>query len=320
MGRSRHENKELVILINLNRRHTNIPSKQPAHDTCTTYEFAHELSLTFTNPRNTTYDRFQIINARQEPHESLETFYSRLRELGAKAAFGALEQDLVKDFFTGKMNNTAIQMELLSEMRTPAQALNYALARERGQQNQKEILRGNNSNWNTTVAHLSARKTRPAILPTPQSKQYPQFWRCGGSFTPNHINNCPAKVSQCNICKKKGHFAKMCRSQLPPLPRNREQYQQRQQTQSKNVKNITEEENQSIESPLEEEYDIEKVDPEQTMYIRELMEDWSTVNLIKRDFKNTKNSILNNITPHGEIIIQTKTKNNYTISWLAVTT
>ena len=38
-------------------------------------------------------------------------------------------------------------MELLSEMRTPAQALNYALARERGQQNQREILRGNNSNY-----------------------------------------------------------------------------------------------------------------------------------------------------------------------------
>ena len=55
------------------------------------------------------------------------------------------------------------------------------------------------------------------------------------------------------------------------------------------------------------------------MYIRELMEDWSTVNLIKSDFKNTKNSILNNITPHGEIITQTKTKNNYTITWLADT-
>ena len=49
------------------------------------------------------------------------------------------------------------------------------------------------------------------------------------------------------------------------------------------------------------------------------MEDCSTVNLIKRDFKNTKNSILNNITPHGEIIIQTKTKTNYTINWLAGT-
>ena len=34
------------------------------------------------------------------------------------------------------MKNTAIQIKLLSLMRTPAQALNYALARERGQQNQ----------------------------------------------------------------------------------------------------------------------------------------------------------------------------------------
>ena len=109
------------------------------------------------------------------------------------------------------MNNTAIQMELLSEMRTPAQALNYALAREHGKQNQKEILRGNNSNWNTTVAHLSARKTKPALLPTPQNtKQYPQCWRCGGSFTLNHNNICPAKISQCKICKKPGHFAKKC--------------------------------------------------------------------------------------------------------------
>ena len=100
-------------------------------DTCTTYEFARELSLTFTKPRNTTYDRYQIINTRHEPHKSLETFYSRLGELGAKATVGAVEQDLVKDFFIGRMNNTAIQMELLSEMRTPAQALNYALAQER---------------------------------------------------------------------------------------------------------------------------------------------------------------------------------------------
>ena len=106
-------------------------------DKCSTYEFAHELSITFTKQRNTNDDRFQIINAPQEPHESLETFYSRLRELGAKAAFEAVEQDLVKDFFIGKMSKTKIQMELLSEMRTPAQALNYTLAQERGQPNQK---------------------------------------------------------------------------------------------------------------------------------------------------------------------------------------
>ena len=190
-------------------------------DTCSTYKFAHELSITFTKPRITTYDRVLIINARQEPHKSLETFYSRLRELGAKAAFGAVEQDLSKDFFVGKMNNTAIQTELLSEMRTPAQALNYALARERGQQNQKEILRRNYSNWNTTVAHLSALNLKRAILRTPNTKQYSQCWRCGGSFTLNHNDNGSAKISQCNICKKPGHFAKLCRSQIPQLPKNK---------------------------------------------------------------------------------------------------
>ena len=71
-------------------------------DTCSTYEFAHELTITFTKPRNTTYDRFQIINARQEPHESLETFCSRLRELEARSAFGEVEQDLVKGFVIEK--------------------------------------------------------------------------------------------------------------------------------------------------------------------------------------------------------------------------
>ena len=121
----------------------------------------------------------------------------------------------------------------------------------------------------------------------------------------------------CNICKKQGHFAKMCRSQLSPLPENRGQYQQKQQTQTRNVKNITEEEKQTIGPPLEEDYETETIDPEPTIYIRELMEDWSTINLIERDFKNTKNSVLNNITPHGEVIIQTKTKNNKSINWLA---
>ena len=205
-------------------------------------------------------------------------------------------------------------------MRTPAQALNYALARERGQQNQKEILRGNNSNWNTTVAHLSARKTKPAILPTPKNtKQYPQCWRCGGSFTPNHNNNCPARISQCNICKKQGHFAKMCRSQILSLTKNRGQYQQRQFQQTRNVKNITEEEEETIAPPLEEEEDEETIDPEPTMYITELMEDWNKINLIERDFKETKNWDINNRTPHGEILIQTIINKTHKLDWLADT-
>ena len=53
---------------------------------------------------------------------------------------GNVEEDLIKDFFIAKMNNSAIRMELLSEVRKSAQVLNFALSRERGQENQREIL------------------------------------------------------------------------------------------------------------------------------------------------------------------------------------
>ena len=74
----------------------------------------------------------------------------------------------------------------------------------------------------------TARKTKPAVLPTPNTKQYPQCWRCEGPFTPNHNDNCLAKTSQCNIRKTPRHLAKMCRSQIPPLPKNREHKRRRQ--------------------------------------------------------------------------------------------
>ena len=111
----------------------------------------------------------------------------------------------------------------------------------------------------------------------------------------------------------------MCRSQLPPLPKNRGQYQQRQDQQTRNVKNINEEEEETIAPPLEEEEDEESIDPEQTMYITELMEDWKKINLIERDFKETKNFELNSMTPNGEIIIQKTLNKNKELNWLADT-
>ena len=55
--------------------------------------------------------------------------------------FKDLEEDLVKDLFISNMNNTSIQMDLLSDVRrTPQQVLNFAINKERGQAKQQEIL------------------------------------------------------------------------------------------------------------------------------------------------------------------------------------
>ena len=62
---------------------------------CTTHELVHELNITFIFPRNTTFDRFKFFQSMQQPHESLETFYSRIREAGAICKLKDLEEDLV---------------------------------------------------------------------------------------------------------------------------------------------------------------------------------------------------------------------------------
>ena len=44
------------------------------------------------------------------------------------------------------------------------------------------------------------------------------------------------------------------------------------------------------------------------MYITELMKNWTTINIINRDFKNIANTETNNMTSHGELILQTTLK------------
>ena len=165
-----------LIYLSLGTKASRIYHQRNPHtliDRCSTNELIYELGITFTRPRNITFDRFQLITVQQNSNESLETFYSRLRELGSKAALGNVEEDLIKDFFIAKMNHSTIQMELLSEVRTPAQVLNFAISRERGQENQREILRANPSNWNqvnATTQQPNRNQSRPQTSTQRQQK------------------------------------------------------------------------------------------------------------------------------------------------------
>ena len=187
----------------------------------TTNELVHELAMTFTRPRNTTFDRFQCFKAMQRSNESLETFYSRLRELGAHCKFEKLEEDLVKDIFISNMRSSNIQMELLSEARTPQQALNYAINRGRGQANQQETLKANTS-WNT-VSYVRQNKTRPQMAYAPQARPQTPYgqqkssacWKCENTFYMAHLQTCPAKQMQCKICKNVGHYTSLCTAKMP---------------------------------------------------------------------------------------------------------
>ena len=206
------------------------------------------------------------------------------------------------------MNNTTIQTELLSEVRTAAQVLNLALSRERererGQENQKEILRSSAPNWKSQVNAIMNKNVRPIPRTQQQNTQQlnktnEQCWRCGGSFTAGHMNQCTAKQAVCNICKKTGHFAKTCRSKIPPLPTQRQNQRgplQRPQGQSNQLK-VRQIQEQLIEEEVEgEEEEIESVDPESALYIKELSEDCADINHIAPEsFIEVQNVQLNTI-------------------------
>ena len=105
-------------------------------DQITAFELTHELSLSFTRPRNTTDVRFLLFTCKQKEKEKLESCHCRLKALGAKCRLGTAKEDLKKDIFIAY---TDIQRELLMETRTPLQKLRFALNRKRGQENQRAI-------------------------------------------------------------------------------------------------------------------------------------------------------------------------------------
>ena len=242
----------------------------------------------------------------QQPYESLETFHSRIRDAEAMFKFKDLEEDLVKNLFISNMNYTSIQIDLLSEVRTPQQVQNFAMNRERGQANQQEILRAHSSNTNwSNAAYIrnnsrnqqQQRQFKQPILPTPETGKIEPCFKCGNHLNiRNHLNMCKAQNFTCQICKKTVHYTSLCTAPMPerkkPITTRQENsYPSQQQfQQTRRVRHIQEEREQVT----EEEREDETVDGEAALYIKELMEDWSSINFVQpTGFQEVNNVSLN---------------------------
>ena len=190
------------------------------------FELAHEISLSFTRPRNTTYDRYLLFTCKQKENEKLKRFYYRLKAMGAKCRLGTAEDDLIKILIAFMSYNADIQRELLMETRTPLQILQFALNRERGQESQRAI----NTQLNRLPLFLPNQISfiQRNQTPSQNPRQRTPNWnlnnnaknpsisnpcrRCGVQFTQEHLLVCPAKKIQYNLCKKAGHYGKVCHS------------------------------------------------------------------------------------------------------------
>ena len=213
----------------------------------TTRNFCDRLKRLFVKERNVTFVRNEAFTRKQGKTESLEQYHCGLTELVVKGKFkcvncndGRLETEIIRDLFTANKSNDEMQEDLLAETKTPEQALDYAIRREQGLENQI-LIRKQGSAPNTPittvksqpVGFIAKRKNNnnnryssrggrqrqqsqqqhgyAQRQPTDQKQQSVSF-KCGNPFGPGHLQKCPAKDKICNKCTKRGHYARLCKS------------------------------------------------------------------------------------------------------------
>ena len=131
------------------------------------------------------------------------------------------------------MSNDELQKDLLAETKTPEQALDYAVRREKGLENQVHIRKQGVSNSHTGFSNIKSEpvnfvqrrggyKSQPrggrsrggttSRNNTDKSVQKKDCFNCGNAFSANHLAQGPARDKICNKGTKRGNFARLCKS------------------------------------------------------------------------------------------------------------
>lgn len=182
------------------------------------------LDAHFVARRNIIFERAKFNQRQQETGESVDSFHTALHCLAEHCGYGTLHDEMVRDRFVVGLKDKRLSEQLQMD---PELTLEKALNRTRQSElvkKQQEML---NTNFkmditNSQLNRVHAKRqegARPKQL-TPLHKQTTaktqkekktQCRRCG-DIKGHNLQQCPAREAACNYCKKKGHFARMCRN------------------------------------------------------------------------------------------------------------
>ena len=101
--------------------------------------------VAFIRPRNITFDCDVFFSRKQKKSETVEQFFSILKELAENYDFKSREEVKNRDIFLANMLDDDIQRELLRETVEPERALSVAVNIAMGHQNQQRISSSNNN-------------------------------------------------------------------------------------------------------------------------------------------------------------------------------
>ena len=175
----------------------------------------------FIIKRNVIFERAKFNQRIQQENEPVDAFITDLHTLAQHCSYGALHDEMIRDRIVVGLRDKALSAKLqLESDLTLEKAVNQARQKELVRQQQEVLRPQGQQGIGSIIGSIDRLKfknstdkkfpptiqfTRPKVNPT-----YTNCGHCGGK--PHRRNECPAKDSTCNACRKRGHWKKMCRS------------------------------------------------------------------------------------------------------------
>ena len=182
--------------------------------------------------RNEIFERYNFFKRNQNKDESLDAYITTLLKLSETCAFGELRESLVRDRLVYGIRDDQVREKLLGKRQLDldkcieilkSSELTQYQAKEisvdeaqtnyvrRDRQKFNEVLKnkGSGSVKHTKVNSKNATRRQKETTSTSEEIKDCQF--CGRCLQ-NKKEMCPAWGKRCRVCKKVGHFGKMCRS------------------------------------------------------------------------------------------------------------
>lgn len=183
-----------------------------------------KLEAHFVVRRNVIFERAKFNQRQQESGETADTFITSLYALAEHCGYGALHSEMIRDRLVVGIRDKRLSESLQMDAELTLDKAVLKIRQSELVKKQQDLLKTNFKQENPCNVDSIKVKTKtftktfnkPMKTMKQDQERNTKFDtqrcnRCGKS--PNHSKHiCPARDVFCNQCKKKGHYARVCRS------------------------------------------------------------------------------------------------------------
>nr|XP_061781453.1 uncharacterized protein LOC133572629 [Nerophis lumbriciformis] len=180
----------------------------------------------FVGRHNVIFERAQFNVRKQEPGESADSFITSIHKLAEHCNFGVLREELIRDRIVVGIRNIALSEKLQIDADLTLQKAISQVKQSEVVKQQQAVMRGESPQAEERrevdaisrafrrqemQGHKQHGQVRSRQTETVSSSERCQ--KCGRG--PHNWKECPANNAECRKCRKRGHFAAVCRSMQP---------------------------------------------------------------------------------------------------------